>query len=288
MKIGSHVSVEAPDYFLSAVKTALEYNANAFMIYTGAPQNSFRQPIEKLKIEEGRKLWEESGNDIKDVIIHSPYIINLANTEKPETFQLAKEVLAKEVKRTEAIGAKYLVLHPGASLKADIDTAVNKIVEGLDEVLAEKSEVIIALETMAGKGSEVGRTFEELQMIIERCAYPERLGVCLDSCHIHDGGYDLGDLDAVLKQFDEIIGLNRLNVIHVNDSKNEIGAHKDRHANLGAGFIGFEKLYNLVHHPLLDNIAKILETPYIDGKAPYREEIEMLRTGNWYQIPGAQ
>ncbi|MBQ4254146.1 MAG: deoxyribonuclease IV, partial [Erysipelotrichaceae bacterium] len=225
LRIGSHISLEAPDYFLSAVRTAAEYNANAFMIYTGAPQNTFRQPLEKMKIEEGRKLWEENGNRIEDVIIHSPYIINLANTEKPETFDLAKEVLAKEIIRTEAIGARYLVLHPGSGLKADIDTAVNKIVEGLNEVLSTQSNVVIALETMAGKGSEVGRTFEEIRMIIERCAYPERLGVCLDSCHIHDGGYDLSDIDGVLRQFDQIIGLDRLNVIHVNDSKNPLGAH---------------------------------------------------------------
>lgn len=284
LKIGSHVSMSSPEYFLGSVKEALSYEANALMLYTGAPQNSFRLPVEKLRIDEGRKIWEENGCSMKDVIIHAPYIINLGNTEKKETFEIGKEFLKREIKRTEAFGANCLVLHPGSALKASPEESIAQIIEGLDEILSEKTDVRIALETMAGKGSEVGRTFEEIAAIINGCRYSDNLAVCMDSCHIHDGGYNLDDIDDVLKHFDETIGLDRLAVIHVNDSKNNRGAHKDRHANIGEGFIGFDRLYSFVHHPLLDDITKILETPYKEGKAPYKEEIQMLRTGEFSAI----
>ncbi len=274
IKLGSHVSMAKPDYLLGSVKEALSYNANAMMIYTGAPQNSFRAPVEDLKIEEAKKLWLESGYSMDDIIVHAPYIINLANTAKPETFEMGKEVLRNELIRSSAIGATYIVLHPGSSLKDTLENGIDKIAEGLNEVLKEGFDVTVCLETMAGKGSEIGYRFEHLAKIISLVNYP--LGVCFDTCHTWDSGYDLSNFDQVLKQFDEIIGLEKLHVIHVNDSKNDTGARKDRHANIGEGNIGFEILSNIVHHPLLKGKTMILETPYIDGVAPYKEEIERL------------
>lgn len=275
--LGSHVSMKAPDYLVGSVSEALSYNANALMLYTGAPQNSKRIPVEKLKIEEARKMMEENGLSMERMIVHAPYIINLANSVKPETSEFGGEFLAEELRRVEAIGARYLVLHPGAHLKAGADVGIKWIIDRLNEVLdADTGNVIIALETMAGKGTEIGRSFEELAQIREGVHKKERIGVCLDTCHIHDAGYDLSDFDSILKQFDEILGLEQLKVLHINDSKNVRGAKKDRHENIGKGEIGFDILHTVVWHPALENVTKILETPYIDGKAPYKEEIEAL------------
>ena len=285
LKIGSHVSMSGPDYILGSVNEALAYKANALMLYTGAPQNSFRIPVERLKIEEGISKWKESGCDVSDIIIHCPYIINLANTLKPETFESGKEVLRREIDRTMAIGARYMVLHPGSSLTGDVDESLKQVADGLNEIIREDDSVVICLETMAGKGSEVGRTFEQIKTIIDNVSLKEKMGVCLDTCHIHDAGYDLIDFDSVLKQFDEIIGLKSLYVVHVNDSKNVKGAHKDRHANIGYGEIGFAALNKVVHHPLLDNIPMILETPYINSQSPYGYEIENFRNGEFREIP---
>ncbi|MBR2746229.1 MAG: deoxyribonuclease IV [Erysipelotrichaceae bacterium] len=285
MKIGSHVSMSGPDYILGSVNEALAYKANALMLYTGAPQNSFRIPVERLKIEEGISKWKESGCDVSDIIIHCPYIINLANTLKPETFESGKEVLRREIDRTMAIGARYMVLHPGSSLNGDVDESLKQVADGLNEVLREDDSVVICLETMSGKGSEVGRTFEQIKTIIDNVSLKDKMGVCLDTCHIHDAGYNLNDFDSVLKQFDEIIGLKSLYVVHVNDSKNVKGAHKDRHANIGYGEIGFAALNKVVHHPLLDNIPMILETPYINSQSPYGYEIENFRNGEFREIP---
>jgi deoxyribonuclease-4 len=272
--------LKAPEYFLGSAKEALSYKANAMMVYTGAPQNSARKPMEMLKLEEGRALLESHGWSMHQVIVHAPYIINLANTVKPETAEFGAEFLAQELQRVSTLGADILVLHPGSHLKQGADIGISSIVEKLDEILdADSSNVTIALEAMAGKGSEIGRTFEEIQAIIEKSRHPERLGVCLDTCHLNDAGYDLTDFDGILDEFDKVVGLEKLKVLHVNDSKNERGAHKDRHENIGKGTIGFEILAGVVHNPRLDNLIKVLETPYIDDKPPYAEEIEMLR--NW-------
>ena len=280
-KIGSHVGMGAKDYYLGSVKEALSYEANALMLYTGAPQNSVRTPLEKLKIEEAKQLLKEHDIPLENVIIHAPYLINLANTVNPDTFENSKKMLGVEIERSKAFGAKYLVLHPGSHLKMGSEAGIQKIIEGLNEVLAEHQDMIVALETMAGKGAEVGWRFEEIAEIIAGCKYPEWLGVCFDTCHTHDAGYDLADFDNVLKEFDRVIGLDRLNVIHLNDSMNERGARKDRHANLGYGKIGFDTLYNIAHHPSLENVVKILETPYVNGTAPYKYEIASLRSGKW-------
>ncbi|WP_423364601.1 deoxyribonuclease IV [Mycoplasma sp. P36-A1] len=278
LKIGSHVGMSAPDYLEQAVKDAVSYNANTFMFYTGAPQNTRRKPISDLHIEEAKILMEKNNIDINDIVVHSPYIINLANTIKPETFELAVSFLIQEIDRVEQIGAKYLVLHPGSHVKAGEQVGLDQIVKGLNESLKHDQKVEICLETMAGKGSELGISFEQIKYLIDNVDNNHLLKVCLDTCHLHDAGYDLNDFDRILKEFDEIIGLDKLKVIHVNDSKNIKGAKKDRHANLGYGEIGFETLCKIVNHPKLNDVIKILETPWHEGKPYYKKEIEMLRS----------
>ena len=276
LKIGSHVSMSGKEMLLGSVKEAVSYGANTFMFYTGAPQNTARKPVSQLRVEEAKEYMKEHHISIDDVVVHAPYIINLANTVKPETYELAVRFLKEEIARCEEIGVSRLVLHPGSHVKAGDEAGLKQIVKGLNEVLREDQKVHIALETMAGKGSEMGRTFDQIQYMIENTKYASLLGVCLDTCHIHDAGYDLTHFDEILEEFDQKIGLDRLLVVHVNDSKNERGAHKDRHENIGYGHIGFETLNQIVNHPKLKDVPKILETPYIDGKAPYREEIEMF------------
>ncbi|MEH7346125.1 deoxyribonuclease IV [Bacillus sp. JJ1532] len=281
LKIGSHVSMSGKDMLLAASKEAVSYGSNTFMIYTGAPQNTRRKKIEDLNIEAGLKHMEANG--ISDIIVHAPYIINIGNTENPNTFELGVNFLRTEIDRTEAIGAKQIVLHPGAHVGAGTEAGIKKIVEGLNEVLNGDEKVQIALETMAGKGSECGKSFEELAMIIDGVHYNDHLSVCFDTCHIHDAGYNIvEDFDGVLEQFDRIIGLDRLKVLHINDSKNERGMRKDRHENIGFGHIGFKALNYIVHHPQLKDIPKILETPFVgedknNKKAPYKYEIAMLK-----------
>ena len=276
--IGSHVSMNGPEYYLGSVKEAISYGATTFMFYTGAPQNSYRKPLEELKINEGRSLLKEHGYDESKIVVHAPYIINAANPLKPELLDLSIKTIINELQRTEAFGASMIVLHPGNHLGAGPEAAINVLADSLDKVLAnDGTNVKIAIETMAGKGSEIGITFEEVRAIIDKCHYKDRLGVCLDTCHVSDAGYDIHDVDGLLDEFDRVIGLDRLLVVHVNDSKNPRGAHKDRHENLGYGEIGFETLCRIANHPRLKDIPKILETPYINEKAPYSDEIRMLR-----------
>src|SRR5699024_1933783 len=283
--LGSHVSMSGKKMLLGSSEEAASYGANTFMIYTGAPQNTRRKPIEELNIEKGKAHMDEKG--MNNIVVHAPYIINIANTVKSETFDLGVTFLRKEIERTKALGAKQIVLHPGAHVGAGVEKGIAKIVEGLNEVLDDQSNVQIALETMAGKGTEIGRRFEEIASIIDGVNHNEKLSVCLDTCHIHDAGYDvINDFDGVLNQFDKIIGIDRLKVIHVNDSKNEQGAQKDRHENIGFGYIGFEALHYIVHHPQLKELPKILETPYVgedkkNKKPPYKFEIEMIKKGEF-------
>lgn len=270
--------------FLASVKEAHSYGANVLMLYTGAPQNTRRKEIKDLNIEAGWEYAKENGID--EIVVHAPYIINLANTVKPETFELAVEFLEKEIRRTAAMRSKILVLHPGSALDAGADAGIAQAVKGLNMVLdRNEDEVYIALETMAGKGSEIGRTFEELKMIYDGVHKKERLRVCFDTCHVNDAGYDIvHDYEGVFQKFDEVIGLDQIAVFHINDSLNPLGAHKDRHANIGAGTIGFETLHRIVHDPRFIKIPKILETPWLcaEGETkktipPYKEEIERLR-----------
>ncbi|WP_082892082.1 deoxyribonuclease IV [Sutcliffiella horikoshii] len=279
--IGSHVSMSGKKMLLAASEEAASYGSNVFMIYTGAPQNTRRKKIEDLNIEAGLAHMKEHG--LKEIIVHAPYIINIGNSQKPETFELGVNFLAEEVRRTDAIGAKQIVLHPGAHVGAGAEVGISQIIKGLNEALTKEQNVQIALETMAGKGSECGRTFEELAAIFDGVHLNEKLSVCLDTCHVHDAGYDIvNDFDGVLKQFDDIIGLDRLKVLHINDSKNICGAAKDRHENIGFGQIGYDAIQYIVHHEQLMHIPKILETPYVgedkkDRKPPYKHEIAMLK-----------
>lgn len=281
MLIGSHVSMSGKKMLLASAEEAHQYGASTFMIYTGAPQNTRRKAIEDLNIEAGHAAMKEYG--LSNIVVHAPYIINIANTNKPEVFELGVNFLQNEIERTEAIGAKDIVLHPGSHVGAGADVGINRIIEGLNEVLTNNNDVRIALETMAGKGSEIGRTFEEIAQIIDGVTHNERLSICLDTCHIHDAGYDVvNDFDGVLNEFDKIIGVDRIKVVHVNDSKNPREAHKDRHENIGFGHIGFDALNYVVHHPQFENIPKILETPYVgedkkNKKPPYKYEIEAFR-----------
>ncbi|WP_440898157.1 deoxyribonuclease IV [Amphibacillus sp. Q70] len=285
VKIGSHVSMNGKKMLLGSSEEATSYGSSAMMIYTGAPQNTRRKAIEELNIEAGLQHMGENG--IEDLVVHAPYIINLGNTTKPETFELAVSFLQSEIERTHALGAKQIVLHPGAHVGAGPEKGIARIIEGLNEVLTKEHDVQIALETMAGKGSEMGRTFEELAMIIDGVDQNDKLSVCFDTCHVHDAGYDIiNDFDHTLNQFDHLIGLERLKVVHINDSKNARGAHKDRHENIGFGYIGFEPLHYIVHHPQLAALPKILETPYVgedkkNKKPPYKFEIDMLKQGHF-------
>lgn len=277
--IGSHVSMNSPKFFLGSVEMAIENNENTFMFYTGAPQNSIRTPLDKCKIEEGLSLIEKSNIKLDKVVVHAPYLINLGNID-PIKNELSRIFLLSEINRTSAFHVKYIVLHPGLHVNNGVEVGLNSIVESLNDVFSkDNSDVIVCLETMAGKGSELGKTFEELAYIIKNVDKNEKLGVCLDTCHINDAGYDINDVDGVLNEFDRIIGLSRLKVVHLNDSKNIKGSHKDRHENIGFGTIGFETLRRWATNKRLKDIPKILETPYIEEKAPYKEEIKMLKSG---------
>ncbi len=281
LKLGSHVSMSGKKMLLASSEEAVSYGSNTFMIYTGAPQNTRRKKIEELNIEAGQAHMKEHGID--EIIVHAPYIINIGNSVNPATFELGVNFLRSEIERTQAIGAKQIVLHPGAHVGAGADVGIKTIIQGLNEVLEQNQEVQIALETMAGKGSECGRTFDELAKIIDGVTHNQHLSVCFDTCHTHDAGYDIvNDFDGVLKEFDSIIGLDRIKVLHINDSKNPMGARKDRHENIGFGHIGFKALNQIIHHPALMDVPKILETPFVGEdkkykKPPYKFEINMLR-----------
>ena len=285
MLIGSHVSMSGKEMLLGAAKEAYSYGANVMMVYTGAPQNTRRKPIEELNAEIGKKFMAENG--IKEVVVHAPYIINLANTTKEGYIDFAIDFLKEELRRAEAVGATQVVLHPGSHVGAGVDVGLNQIIYGLNQVITKDQTVQIALETMAGKGTELARTFEELTRIIDGVTYNEHLSVTFDTCHVHDAGYDIkNDLSGVLTQFDKTVGLDRIKVLHINDSKNPVGAHKDRHENFGFGEIGFDALMNVIQVPEFKNLPKILETPWIKVEdkvqiAPYKKEIEMIRSGKF-------
>ena len=273
--IGSHVGFNKNDQLLGSLNEALSYGANTFMFYTGAPQNTNRGPIIDGYTLQAMEIMKNENIDYSKVIVHAPYIINLANGDV-EKFAFSVRFLREEVNRCEMLGIKYMVLHPGSHVGQGVDVGIDNIIRGLNEVLIE-SNVTILLETMAGKGTEIGRDFSEISRIISGVENKDRIGVCLDTCHLNDAGYDVSDFDSLLDQFDKEVGLSYVKCIHVNDSKNIMGAHKDRHENFGFGTIGFDNLIKIVYNPRLEDIPKILETPYIGEKAPYKEEIQMIR-----------
>lgn len=274
--IGSHVSFDKQDQLLKSTKEAISYGANTFMFYTGAPQNTLRYPINDEKTLEALMLMKKEGVAFDKVGAHAPYIINLAN---PENLEFGIRFLTEELERCQALGIKFIVLHPGSHVGRGTEEGIQTIIRGLNSVfLNYQGDVKIFLETMAGKGTEIGRTFEELKEIIDGVEKKENLGVCIDTCHMSDAGYDLTDFDSVLKEFDSVLGIDKIGCVHINDSKNERGTHKDRHENLGYGTLGFDLLLKIIYHPLLEDIPKILETPYINREiAPYKKEIEMIR-----------
>ena len=287
LKIGSHVSMSGKEMLLGSAKEAASYGANTFMFYTGAPQNTRRKEISELNIDAAWDYMDENG--IGDIIVHAPYIINLANTVKKETYELAVEFLAKEIERTAACHSQVLVLHPGAHVGAGPEAGIRQAIRGLNEVLSSDTPCYVALETMAGKGSEIGRSFEELAAIYDGVVHNEKLRVCFDTCHTSDAGYDIiHHFDDVIDKFDQILGKEQIAVFHINDSKNIPGAAKDRHANIGFGEIGFDALNYIVHHKDFKNIPKILETPYVPdlenakkSYPPYKYEIEMLKNNTF-------
>ena len=280
--IGSHVSFSKDSQMVGSVKEALEYGANTLMFYTGAPQNTNRVPLSNELIKEAKNLMIENNIDINNVVIHAPYIINLANKQNEE---FGVNFLKQEISRADTLGIKMIVLHPGSHVGIGYEEGLKNIADALNLVLDENQKAIICLETMAGKGTECGITFEQLETIINEIKLKDKIGVCLDTCHINDAGYDLNDFDKILLDFDSIIGLSYLKCLHINDSKNVCASHKDRHENIGFGCIGFKNLINVIYHPKLKGIPKILETPYVTKDAsskdklypPYKFEIEMIR-----------
>ena len=276
--IGSHVGFNKSTQLLGSVKEALNNGENTFMFYTGAPQNTARTPIDDSLTLLAMALMKKNNMDNSKVIVHAPYIINLANGDK-DKFIFSVNFLTSEIQRCEQLGIKYMVLHPGSHVGEGIDKGIENIIQGLNMVFENiKTNVIILLETMAGKGTEVGSKLEEISKIIEGCNYKDNLGVCLDTCHLHDSGYDIKEFNKFLDEFDKKIGINKIGCIHVNDSKNPIASHKDRHENIGFGYIGFNHLINIIYNERLGNIPRILETPYVEGEyCPYKFEIEMIK-----------
>ena len=276
--LGSHVGFKKDTQVLGSLKEALSYGANTFMFYTGAPQNTARYPIQDGLTLEALALMKEHNIDYSKVIVHAPYIINLCNEEK---FEFSVNFLTEEVNRCNQLGVRYLVLHPGSHVGLGIEKGIENIIKGLNMVftnVGESNNIIILLETMAGKGSEVGSKLEEIKAIIDGVEDKEHIGVCLDTCHLSDGGYDIENFDEFLNNFDKLIGINKIGCVHVNDSKNVKGAHKDRHENFGFGNVGFDTLLNVIYNERLENVPKILETPYVDKDyPPYKYEIEMIK-----------
>ena len=276
--IGSHVGFNKKTQLLGSVEEAIKYKANTFMFYTGAPQNTARSPIEDGLTLEALNKMKENNIDFSKVIVHAPYIINLCNEEK---FEFSVNFLTEEIQRVNLLGVKYMVLHPGSHVGLGIEKGIDNIVKGLNMVfqnVKDTNQVIILLETMAGKGTEVGSKLEEIKTIIDGVEDKEHIGVCLDTCHLNDAGYSMENFDDFLNEFDTLIGIDKIHCIHINDSKNIKSSHKDRHENIGFGTIGFDNLINIIYNERIENIPKILETPYVEREyPPYKYEIEMIR-----------
>ena len=276
MIIGSHVSFNK-EGLLGSTKEALSYGANTFMFYTGAPQNTIRKEIDINLTNKAHLLMKEKGIDINKVICHAPYIINLANKAKLEAWEFSISFLKQELKRCETLGIKYIVVHPGSAVTHTNEEAIRNISDALNYVIDIDTKVMILLETMAGKGTECGKTTEEVKTILDNVIFKDKIGVCLDTCHLNDSGIDISKFNDYLDDFDKKIGINRIKCIHINDSLNPLFSHKDRHANIGYGTIGFDNLINVIYNNKLKDVPKILETPYIEDNPPYKFEIESIK-----------
>lgn len=283
--IGSHVSFKSDSQLLGSANEAISYGSNCFMFYTGAPQNTKRSKLSYDLTLKARDVLSDNNINLKNVVIHAPYIINLANNSKMESYLFGISFLKEEINRANMLGVEKLVLHPGSSVKLSKEEGIKNIINALNEVITPLQTVKICIETMAGKGSEVGSNLEEIKEILDNVKYKDKVMVCLDTCHLNDAGYDMKDFDKFLDYFDKLIGIDKIGVIHVNDSKNGISSHKDRHENLGYGTIGFDNLINIIYNKRVFDVPKILETPYVtltdDDKkkafAPYKFEIESIK-----------
>lgn len=276
--IGSHVSFGKDKQLLGSVEETIKYNANTFMFYTGAPQNTRRSEINDELTKKAIELMKENNIEYSKLVVHAPYIINLANSDESK-YQFSIDFLKEECRRCDQLGVNYMVLHPGSHVGLGVEKGLDNIVNGLNIILEDvKPNVKILIETMAGKGTELGSKLEEVKYIIDNVTNKENIGVCLDTCHLNDSGINIDEFDKYLEEFDKKIGIEYIGCVHINDSKNEINSHKDRHENIGYGTINFESLLNVIYHEKLTDIPKILETPYIDKTyAPYKWEIKMIR-----------
>ena len=280
MIIGSHVSFDSKEQLLKSVKECISYNANTFMFYTGAPQNTRRCNINDELTYLALNKMKENGIMLDKVVAHAPYIVNLANDNDAEKYDFSIKFIRQEVERLEELNIKYLVLHPGSSVGIERHKALSNISYALNKILSIDTNVMILLETMAGKGTECGISINEIKTIIDGVDKKDNIGVCLDTCHLNDSGIDISKFDLYLDEFDKVIGIDKIKCVHVNDSKNDMGSHKDRHENIGYGTIGFNNLINVIYNSRLSNIPKILETPYVGENKeypPYKFEIEMIR-----------
>lgn len=280
--IGSHVSFNNKKQLLGSVEEAISYNANTFMIYTGGAQSTMRSVINDELTYEGYKLMLENNINAKNVIVHAPYIVNLANRSDKNKYDFYIDFFIKELDRCKTLGLDKIVLHPGSATTCTKEEAIENIVHGINLVYKSTTNTMILLEFMSGKGTEVGTSIDELKAIIDKIEDKNRIGVCLDTCHMNDAGIDISKIDEFLDEFDSKIGIDKIKCFHINDSMNSIGSHKDRHANIGYGTIGFNNLLNVVYNKRLEGIPFILETPYInrnqsDAYAPYKMEIESIR-----------
>ena len=274
--IGSHVGFKKDTQLLGTLDETLSYNGNAFMFYTGAPQNTVRMPLNDDLTFKALEKMKENNISLDNVVVHAPYIINLANNKDLDKYNFSINFLKQECNRCTNLFVKKLVLHPGSHVGCGVEVGINNIINALNEVLKE-SDTIILLETMPGKGTEVGKTLEEIKQIIEGVIYKDKIGICLDTCHLSDAGYDVSKFDEILDILESYNLLDKVLCIHINDSKNIRGSHKDRHENIGYGTIGFDNLINIIYNKRLEQIPKILETPYINDLPPYKEEIEMIK-----------
>lgn len=285
MIIGSHVSF-GKNQLLDSVMEAISYNANTFMFYTGAPQNTLRKGIDSDLTNKAKDLMLKNNIDINNVICHAPYIINLANNTVPEKWDFSINFLKNEIKRCDELNIKYIVVHPGSAVGVSREEGLDNIVDALNIIITKDNNCMVLLETMAGKGNELGRSLEEIKYILDNVLKKDKVGVCLDTCHLNDAGYDLTKFDDFLNDFNNLIGIDKIKCIHINDSKNEQASHKDRHANIGYGTIGFQTLINILYNDRLKSIPKILETPYVMDETtskkltypPYKFEIEMIKS----------
>ena len=280
--IGSHVSFNSKKQLLGSVMEAVSYNANTFMIYTGGAQSTARSSINDEFTYEAFKVMLENNINPKNVIVHAPYIVNLANKSDERKYDFYIDFMTNELNRVKELGLDKIVLHPGSATTCSREEAILNIANGINKIYEKTSDVMIFLEYMSGKGNEVGTSILELKNIIDNINDKDRIGVCLDTCHMNDSGIDISKFNEFLNEFDSMIGIDKIKCVHVNDSMNTIGSHKDRHANIGYGTIGFDNLINVIYNERLNGIPFILETPYInrnnkDAYAPYKMEIDSIK-----------